>query len=145
MSEALSKLKYFWEQASPFQRLLGVEVVALEPGRAVLRVPLTPQLWGDPKRQALHGGVTATIIDSAGGLACFSQFTSAQQRAATIDLRTDYLLPVLGEGALCCEGVVVRMGGRVAVSRMRAWVEGDEAHTVATGTGVYHVIRGGER
>lgn len=143
MTEALRQLKRFWEESSPFQKLIGVEVAELEPGRAVLRVPLKPALWGDPKREALHGGVTATIIDSAGGLACFSKFTSPEERAATIDLRTDYLLPVLGEGVLRCEGVLVRMGGRVAVSRMRAWLEGDEDRVVASGTGVYHVVRGG--
>ena len=51
-----------------------------------------PEFIGDPNREALHGGVLSTLIDTTGGLCCWSTLRHQNDRVSTIDLRIDYLL-----------------------------------------------------
>src|SRR5258707_2650817 len=60
------------EEHVPFNRLLGIKGEAVEPGRAVLVLPVRPEFVGDPRRPALHGGVLSTLIDTAGGVAVWA-------------------------------------------------------------------------
>src|SRR5258708_24604735 len=57
------------EEHVPFNRHLGIKGEMVEPGRAVLVLPVRPEFVGDPRRPALHGGVLSTLIDTAGGVA----------------------------------------------------------------------------
>jgi acyl-coenzyme A thioesterase PaaI-like protein len=64
---------------------------------------------------------------------------------STVDLRVDYLRPGPADDYLC-EGKVVRMGNRVAVSRMSLYCggmpePGRVEQPVATGQGVYNIVR----
>jgi uncharacterized protein (TIGR00369 family) len=107
-------------------------------GRCVLRVPFRPELVGDPDRPALHGGVLSALADAAGGLAVFSALGDPTRgRTSTVDLRIDYLRPALLED-LVCEAGVIRMGNRVAATRM-VIRQGD--HVPAEARAVYNVVR----
>ncbi len=138
----------FIEQGIPFNKTLGVQVVALRTGYTVLRIPFHEGLIGDPFRPALHGGVTSMLADTAGGAACFTMLTSASDRVSTVDLRVDYLRPGKAEDVFC-EARVLRMGNKVALARMEIFsgrmpdpesgTDRDEA--IAVATGVYNVSR----
>lgn len=142
----LSVVRFFEEQI-PFNKHLGMRVVALAERMAVVMVPMRDDHIGDPSRPAIHGGVTATLIDAAGGAACFSTFTDARSRVSTVDLRIDYLRP--GPAApLVCKATVVRMGNRVATVRMVVYSNaipepGTPEHDapIALGQGVYNIVR----
>ncbi len=145
-----SMLIRFMEELIPFNRLLGLKVELLAEGHCVLRVPWRDELTGDPFRPAVHGGVLSMLVDTAGGLACFSKLTSRKDRVSTVDLRIDYLRPAHGQD-LRCEGRVVRMGNRVAVARMAVFAgeiladhDAKEAAAIATGQAVYNVVRSSE-
>ncbi len=136
----------FMEEAIPFNAFLGVRVEHLEHGLCVLRLPWRGELVGDPFRPAVHGGVTATLIDTAGGAACFSLLERPTDRVSTVDMRVDYLRP--GAGAdLYCRGRVIRMGNRVAVTHTELFCGGLDTPEgpIATGSGVYNVLRKGDR
>ena len=143
--DAARRFGRFMEEQIPFNRLLGIRVETLEQGRCVLRIPWRDDLVGDPFRPSVHGGVTSALADTAGGMACFTLVDSYDDRVSTVDLRIDYLRP--GAGAdLRCEAKVERMGNRVAVARMEVYVgdlpcEGEERRPLATGQGVYNVLR----
>ncbi len=139
--ERYQALAQIWEQGSPFHRLLGLKVDLLEEGRCLLRLPWSSALQGDPVREVAHGGIIATLVDAAGGAACFSHFSSAQERAATIDLRVDYLRPGPAGEDLLCWGEIVRMGSHVAVAQMRVYSKDINAQPIATGQAVYHLAR----
>lgn len=128
----------FFEEQIPYNRVLGIRVEHLEPGRCRLRVPFRDELVGDPFRPALHGGVISALADAAGGLATFSS-VEWPSRVSTIDIRVDYLRPGLLD-ALICDAEVVRTGNRVAVTSMRIW-QRDEAYITAEGRAVYNVVR----
>lgn len=143
----LEPLRQFMENGIPYNRFLGLRCEYLRKGVCVLRVPWRDELVGDPFRPAVHGGVTSAVADTAGGGAVFSMMTSAYDRTSTVDLRVDYLRP--GPAAdLVCEARVVRMGNRVAVTRMHVYSgempeRGSEAYDrpFATAQGVYNIVR----
>jgi uncharacterized protein (TIGR00369 family) len=142
---SFESLVHFLEEQIPFNRLLGIRARHLHPGTCVLVLPWSDDLIGDPTRPAVHGGVLSTLIDTAGGAACFSMLTSRSDRVSTVDLRVDYLRPAPAAD-LMCTAQVVRMGNKVAVTRMEVRSSMgaqtlEEAPALATGTAVYNVVR----
>jgi uncharacterized protein (TIGR00369 family) len=146
--DRLHLLRQWFEQGIPFNRFLGIRLHVLERGRCVLWLPWRDELVGDATRPAVHGGVLSTLIDTAGGGACFSALDRAEDRLSTVDLRVDYLRPG-GAADLWCQGEVVRMGNRVGVARMTVWsgrqpAAGEPEKAVATGQAVYNIVRRAE-
>lgn len=140
------RLVLLMEEQIPFNRMLGIRVEQLSSGSCVLRLPWRDELIGDPMRQAVHGGVLSALADAAGGLACFSRLTSREDRVSTVDIRVDYLRPGPALDVLC-HAKTIRMGNRVAVTRMTLFagalppadqLEGDP---IATAQAVYNVVR----
>lgn len=80
------------EHQSPHNKFLGLEIVYLEQGRAVLRVPYSARLAGDTTSGVLHGGVITTVLDSACGVSVIAAL-GKRMGIATLDLRIDYLKP----------------------------------------------------
>ncbi len=136
----------FMEEEIPFNRFLGLKVDHLEAGVCVLRLPWQPPLVGDPFRPSVHGGVTAMLVDTCGGAACFSLLERPTDRVSTVDMRVDYLRPAAGADLLA-RGRVIRMGNRVAVTHMEVFCGAldDADGPFATGSGVYNVLRKGDR
>jgi uncharacterized protein (TIGR00369 family) len=93
----------------PFARLLGIEVDSVEPGHAVLSMTLKPEHMRN--NAIAHGGVIATLIDSAMAIAIMAQLEE-NERTVTVDLTIHYLRPVT-EGLAKASARVVRAGRRV--------------------------------
>ncbi|HET6851979.1 MAG TPA: PaaI family thioesterase [Pyrinomonadaceae bacterium] len=93
----------------PFAKLLGIELDSLEPGHAVLLMPMRDEL----KRNGgiAHGGAIATLIDSAMAFAIVPMLAE-DERSITVDLTIHYLRPV-SEGTARASARVVRAGKRV--------------------------------
>ena len=140
------RVREFMESGVPFNAYLGVKIETLEAGLCVLRLPWRPELIGDPFRPSVHGGVTAMLVDTAGGTACFTRLSRDTDRLGTVDMRVDYLRPGAGED-LYAEGTVVRMGNRVGVASVRIFCgrPGPDTLPIATGSAVYSVFRPGDR
>jgi uncharacterized protein (TIGR00369 family) len=67
----------------------------------------------------VHGGVAATLLDSALGCAVHSSLP-AGTRYTTLQLNVNYLRPITGKTeTLYCEGNVIHVGGRVATAEGR--------------------------
>ncbi|MGE0484966.1 MAG: PaaI family thioesterase [Gammaproteobacteria bacterium] len=79
---------------SPHNRFLGLELVNIERGRAVVRVPYDARLAGNAETGVLHGGVITTALDSACGMSVIAALGQRMQ-IATLDLRIDYLRPAV--------------------------------------------------
>ncbi len=80
------------EHQSPHNQFLGMEIVYIEHGRAVIRVPYAERLAGNATSGVLHGGVITTVLDSACGVAVIAAL-GQRMGIATLDLRIDYLKP----------------------------------------------------
>ena len=122
----------------PFNRWLGVRVVALELGMARLRVAGRAELIGDPHRYALHGGVISALLDTCAGAAAWTM-VGLDEGVATVDLLVDYLRP----GRPCdlvAEARVLREG-RLSVVSARAFHPDTPDESVAEARGVYRTRR----
>ncbi len=135
----LNMLRQLMLERIPFNRVLGIDILALEPGRAVLAVPYRPELVGDPVRPALHGGVISALADTCGGCAVWSMIGEGD-RVSTIDLRVDYLRPGRLED-LHAAGEVQRVGNRVGVAKISLFHPSRPDEMVGEAKGVYSVKR----
>jgi uncharacterized protein (TIGR00369 family) len=115
----LVQIKEFMEKGIPFNKFLGIRSVHLERGTAHLLLPFRDELVGNPMVPALHGGTMSALADTAGGAAVFSAINPGDA-CSTIDLRIDYLRPAALVDTVA-EAELVRLGGRVGVSRIRVW------------------------
>jgi uncharacterized protein (TIGR00369 family) len=93
----------------PFAKLLGIEVDSVEPGHAVLSMNLRNEHMRN--NAIAHGGVIATLIDSAMAIAIMA-LLEENERTVTVDLTIHYLRPV-PEGSAKASARVVRAGRRV--------------------------------
>jgi uncharacterized protein (TIGR00369 family) len=131
---------------------LGTRVESVEYGRAVLSVPFDEKLVNDEPRAGgerrggapqVHGGVAATLVDTAGAVAQRTLFDDPLAGGiATVNLNVNYLRPAAGDLEATAE--VVRAGGTIGVSAVT--VEGPapddgERHPVATGQVSYRLFR----
>jgi uncharacterized protein (TIGR00369 family) len=135
----LAELEELMLRGIPFNRILGIEVLAIAHGKASLKIPFRPELVGDPARPALHGGVISALADTCAGLAVWSAVREGD-RISTIDLRVDYLLPARLED-LYADGEVQRVGNRVGVAKVSLFHPEKPSEIVAEAKGVYSVKR----
>lgn len=115
----------------PFSKLMGMRLVSLKPNEAVIELGMRDDL-----RQpsgVLHGGVTATLIDTAMAFAVRTYLTPTEP-TATIDLTVHYLRPLV-EGKAVCTARVVRPGKRIFT--VSADVHNEEGKLIATGLSTY--------
>jgi len=93
----------------PFAKLLGIEVDSVEPGHAVLSMKLRHEHMRN--NGIAHGGVIATLIDSAMAIAIMA-LLEENEHTVTVDLTIHYMRPV-PEGSAKASARVVRAGRRV--------------------------------
>lgn len=136
-------IERFFAEEIPFNRFLGLRLVSLERGVALLLLPFKPELVGDPFRPALHGGAIAAALDTAGGAAVFSELALGD-RVSTVDIRVDYLRPGRLED-LYAEATIKRVGNRMGVTAIRAYHASDPTQSVAEAMGVYNIRREQDR
>lgn len=102
-----------------FLSWLGVVVERVEPGTVALRVPHHDRLTnhGQGHEGQVHGGVAATLIDTAGGVACRTELDDPTGAGvATIDMNVSYLRPAVGD--LVATADVIRVGSTVGVAEV---------------------------
>ena len=127
------------EELVAFNRHLGIRVDELRDGFSRFKIAFRPEFIGDPRRPALHGGITSTLIDACGGAAVWTMIEPRDQ-VSTIDIRIDYLLPGPPKD-LIAESTVKRIGNRVAVVDTRVFAEDDPHTIIAEGRAAYSVRR----
>ncbi len=138
--QAMEKVQEFMQEYIPFNKFIGLEITEIQEERAFLRLPFKEELVGDPQRRALHGGVLASVLDVGGGTVCWAAMMDVNTRVSTVDLRVDYLRRGLCEDVIC-EAKLIRLGRSVGVARMEIFPESDPEYVIATGQGVYNLVR----
>ncbi|MFC7226429.1 PaaI family thioesterase [Salinirubellus salinus] len=120
---------------------LDVSIEELSAGRAVLRVPFDEK-FANLASGTMHGGVTATVVDTASGFALRSTLADpSDANLTTTDLNVRYVRPVRSD--LTVEAEVVRSGTTMGVTECEATVEHEgETKVAATGGTTYRLFRG---
>lgn len=123
-----STLASRWE-AIPYCAGLGLRVEAIETDRVRLRLPYRDEN-SNPGR-ALHGGVAASLIDIAGGLAAWTGLDDRPGlETSTLDLSVNYLAAAIGEDVVAT-AAVLRRGKEIVYSEVD--VRTDAGKRIAVG------------
>jgi uncharacterized protein (TIGR00369 family) len=103
----------------PVMHTLGIEGVDVADGKVVFW--LRPQEFHYNPLGTVHGGVLATLLDSAAGCAVHTTLP-AGIAYTSLDLNTKFLRPVtVASGQLRCEGTVLSRGSRVALAQAEVY------------------------
>jgi uncharacterized protein (TIGR00369 family) len=115
---------------SPLVGLLGLRLLAIEDGRAELALPFRPELA--TMDDVVHGGAIASLIDTAGMAAAWSDDSEPESLAgATVTLNVNYTSAARGKD-LTAVATVSRRGRNLVFSDVR--VTEPDGRLVATGS-----------
>ena len=129
--EEKKKLAFETVKNTPYLKLLGIEAVEFEVGKVVFSLPMDEKL-----RQPyglLHGGATASLIDTATAFAVVSVL-EADEKASTVDLTVQFLRPHT-TGKIVCTAIIKRAGKRLLF--VSAEVVNEENKLIATALSTY--------
>jgi uncharacterized protein (TIGR00369 family) len=116
--------------ASPLVKHLGMRLEAIEDGRAELILPFTPELA--TMDDIVHGGAIASLIDTAGMAATWSDDAEPDSMAgSTVSLNVNYVAAARGKD-LTATAVVAKRGRNMVFSDVR--VTEPDGRLVATGS-----------
>ncbi len=115
----------------PFAKLLGIEVVSVEPGHAVLSMAIRDDL--KQNHGIAHGGSIAALIDSSMAIAIMPMLAE-NEHTTTVDLTIHYLRPLTG-GTARSSARVVRAGRKVIT--VSAELVDDNGKLAATALSTY--------
>ena len=120
---------------TPFVGLLGIVIEKWDPTAARLRLPFSPSLTNDDV--SYHGGVVASLIDTAGAAAVWAGHDfSRGTRGATISLTVNYTRAGRGTD-LIADATCVKRGRDLSFSEIR--VSDTDDRGIATGSFVYKI------
>ena len=130
--EFLRAIRHGRLPAPPIARLLGCELVEVEPGLAVFE--LTPGEQHYNPIGVVHGGVAMTLLDSAMGCAVQTEMP-AGGGYTTLEAKTNLVRPISSAtGRVRAIGKLVHLGTRVATAQGRLEDEQRKLYAHATTT-----------
>jgi acyl-CoA thioesterase len=131
--ESLEKLIVRGEE-SPLYKLLGIKIEEVKDGFARLSMKAETkhmQMYG-----TVHGGVLATLADSAAAWAIFGK-DNVKGNPVTVEMKINYLKPVCS-GKVVAEARNVHEGSRIFVSDVEVRNEGK---LVAKSLVTYYMVK----
>lgn len=118
----------------PFNGVLGIRVVRLHADGISIECPIRPELLNT--NGTLHGGVLATLADSAVGIAINRHFGGLRP-ISTVEMKINYLRPVSGE-KVRGRARLLRIGKHLCVGQ--ADLGGGKAGLAATALVTYMLL-----
>jgi uncharacterized protein (TIGR00369 family) len=116
----------------PILQLIGATGIEVEEGHVTVFMPAA-EFHYNPLG-TVHGGVIATLLDTAAGCTVHSTLP-AGVGYTSLDLMTRFIKPVsVQSGALRCEGAIISRGRRTAVAEAGLYDEAGKLLAQATST-----------
>jgi uncharacterized protein (TIGR00369 family) len=118
-------------QNTPYLKLLGIKLEEISEEKVVMSLEMQEKL-----RQPyglLHGGATASLIDTATAFAVITSI-GTEEKATTVDLTIQYLRPHT-EGKVICTARVLRTGKRMLF--LSAEAVNEQGKLIATALSTY--------
>lgn len=101
----------------PIAVLMGMWIAEVSEGRVVFAAEPTEYHYNP--LGTVHGGVMATLLDSALGCAVQSMLPAGTSYT-TLELKVNYLRPITTKtGTVYAEGKIIHVGGRIATAEGR--------------------------
>lgn len=125
------------ERPPGIDQLIGLETVTVEHGRVEFAVTTRPD-FANPLG-SVHGGICATLLDSAMSCAVHSTL-DAGQSYSTIEIKINYTGAVSTAGKrLTATGTTLHIGRTIATAEGK--VHDEDGRLVAHGTTTCHIVR----
>ena len=128
--EQLQRIISGEERGAEVAYLIGMRMVAAEPGRVTFELDVGPQHSSPPG--TLHGGILCDLTDAAMGCSVVSLLEDGQS-FATVELKINFLKPVW-EGTLTAVGEVLKAGRTLTLCECRVTDAGGSLVAFATST-----------
>jgi len=122
----------------PYYQHIGIKLVRLDRGRSELQLKMTRSLT--QSSGIAHGGVAASLIDSAVGLALCT-LIEPHQMISTVEMKVNYLTPAR-PGLIKATGMIIHKGKQIAVGEALVF---EENKVVAKGLVTYMILEGKRR
>jgi uncharacterized protein (TIGR00369 family) len=139
---AREMVEYYIEEEHGYLSWLDVSVEDFTKDSITLSLPYDEKLTNTTDPPTLHGGIAATLADTAGGLALRPSLADPLNGGiATINLNINYLRRASGD--LTAYAEVIRAGRSVGVSEIYVDSETPDGETqmVAAGMGAYRLFQ----
>jgi uncharacterized protein (TIGR00369 family) len=121
--ERARAMKALFENA-PFNRKLGVEGVLFEPGRAVLKMPFTPE--NTTIADVVHGGAILALADMAATAAAWTTVEEpAKHRGITADLSLSFIAAGRSQ-TLSADARIIKQGRSLTYLEVTVFDEAEE-------------------
>jgi len=104
-----------------------------------MHVPFKEEFIGDFGQGLWHGGILASIADTAGRLAGATTLTNEKDKINTIDMRIDYLNPAIKK-PIYVVVKLIKIGKRIIKANVNLFQENKE-ESVAAARCAYSVLR----
>ena len=136
--DARARAAHQFIAALPHCRALSMRVETVGEGVAVLSMPWSPDIVGDPVTGVVHGGAVSALMDTSGGAAVLCH-PRAGAVTATMDLRIDYMRAANPRQRITATATCFHVTRSVAFVRAEA---ADEEGRVAVANGAFTVGSG---
>jgi uncharacterized protein (TIGR00369 family) len=121
---------------APIQNLMSFRLAEVDEGRVVFVAEPGEQHFNPIG--VVHGGLAATLLDSAMG-ACVHSTLALGEAYTTLETKFNLVRPMMaGMGEVRAEGTVIHRGGRVATSEGR--VTREDGKLLAHGTSTCMIV-----
>jgi uncharacterized protein (TIGR00369 family) len=102
---------------APIAELVGMELVELGEGRATFALDPAERHYNP--LGTVHGGIAATLLDSAMGCAVHTTLSEGE-RYTTLELKVNFVRAITeATGRVVASGSVIHRGGRIATAEAR--------------------------
>ena len=120
---------------NPFWALLGMRIVEIKKGWAVVQLPIEDKLTN--AIGLVHGGAIFSAADSAVGMALVGM-TNRNENISTLEMKINYMKPVKGK-AIIAEAKIIHRGSQTAIGDVE--VRDDDRNLISKGLATYAIFK----
>jgi len=139
IDDKFAVLKQVFENQMPVNKLFGLKIIELKEGFVKVYIPFKEEFIGDFIQKRWHGGIQASIADSAGGIVAMTTIAmDLTEKVSTVDMRIDYL-----HGSeprdFYAEAKIIKNGKRIIKADIKLYH--DESKIIALARCAFSVLR----
>lgn len=128
------QLLNLYKASNNFGKLLDMDLEIIKKGEVQYQLHIQEKHLATPI--AAHGGVVVALIDGTLGVAALSQVSHNHQVVSTVELKVNFLQPVVLGDVLHAEGKVIHAGKRLLY--VEASVQNQKGTLVAKASGTFN-------